>query len=74
MCSLGTLQVVLEFEVISKPSGNSWGYLTATAPPDATIAPQGTYMLFVLYQGVPAEAEWLQVSTDVAIAMHTSHR
>ena len=59
------IQVVLEFEVISEPAGDSWGYLTATAPPDATIAPQGTYMLFILYQGVPAEAEWIQVMANL---------
>ena len=57
------VQVVLKFEVLSEPSGSSWGFLTATAPPDATIAPPGTYMVFILYQGVPAEAEWLQVRT-----------
>ena len=63
-------QVVLEFEVISEPAGDSWGYLTATAPPDATIAPQGTYMLFILYQGVPAEAEWIQVMGMLVLSCH----
>ena len=59
---------MLEFGVISEPAGDSWGYLTATAPPDATIAPQGTYMLFILYQGVPAEAEWIQVTNVLVLS------
>lgn len=37
------------------------GTLTLTAPPDATIAPPGYYMLFIMYGGVPSTASWIHV-------------
>lgn len=37
------------------------GTLTLTAPPDATIAPPGYYMLFIMYGGVPSTANWVHV-------------
>lgn len=40
----------------------SAGTLTLTAPPDATIAPPGNYMLFILAAGVPSVASWVSVA------------
>ncbi|KAL0050698.1 hypothetical protein WJX82_005338 [Trebouxia sp. C0006] len=37
------------------------GVVQLTAPPDATIAPPGYYMLFIMYLGVPAAASWVHV-------------
>ena len=37
------------------------GIAHLTAPPDATIAPPGYYMLFIMYLGVPAVASWVHV-------------
>ncbi|KAA6429206.1 MAG: hypothetical protein FRX49_00602 [Trebouxia sp. A1-2] len=37
------------------------GVAHLTAPPDATIAPPGYYMLFIMYLGVPAVASWVHV-------------
>lgn len=37
------------------------GIVHLTAPPDATIAPPGYYMLFIMYLGVPAVASWVHV-------------
>ena len=37
------------------------GTVTLTAPPDATIAPPGYYMLFIMYAGVPSVASWVHV-------------
>ena len=39
----------------------SAGTVTVTAPPDATIAPPGYYMLFLMYTGVPSVASWVHV-------------
>jgi hypothetical protein len=35
--------------------------LTLTTPPDAAVAPPGWYMLFLLRDGVPSEAEFVLV-------------
>jgi hypothetical protein len=35
--------------------------LTATSPPDSNHAPPGWYMLFILNNGVPSVASWVQV-------------
>jgi Domain of unknown function (DUF1929) len=35
--------------------------VTVTAPPNANIAPQGYYYLFVVAGGVPSKAAWVQV-------------
>ena len=37
------------------------GTVILTAPPDATIAPPGYYMLFIMYEGVPSVASWVHV-------------
>lgn len=37
------------------------GTVSLTAPPDATIAPPGYYMLFIMYEGVPSVASWVHV-------------
>jgi hypothetical protein len=37
------------------------GGLTATSPPDSNHAPPGWYMLFILNNGVPSVASWVQV-------------
>lgn len=37
------------------------GVVSLTAPPDATIAPPGNYMLFIMYLGVPGVASWVHV-------------
>ena len=37
------------------------GVVQLTAPPDASIAPPGYYMLFIMYLGVPAAASWVHV-------------
>jgi len=37
------------------------GGLTATSPPDSNQAPPGWYMLFILDNGVPSVASWVQV-------------
>lgn len=37
------------------------GIVSVTAPPDATIAPPGYYMLFIMYLGVPAVASWVHI-------------
>jgi hypothetical protein len=42
---------------------NTAGIVTAVAPPDSTIAPPGMYMLFIMYQGVPSRAAWVQLSS-----------
>lgn len=35
--------------------------ISATAPPSTTIAPAGYYLLYVVYQGVPSVAKWVQI-------------
>ena len=49
-------QVSLEIESVTA------GTVTVTAPPDATIAPPGNYMLFILYNGIPSVANWVSVA------------
>lgn len=41
--------------------GNGRYRIGCTAPPDARIAPPGYYMAFVVNQGVPSVAKWVQV-------------
>lgn len=36
-------------------------HLTLEAPPNSCIAPPGYYMLFLLYRGVPSEAQFVQI-------------
>lgn len=43
--------------------------LELVAPPSATVAPPGFYMLFVLNRkGVPSEAEWVGLGSDAVAA------
>ena len=49
-------QIALEIEDVSA------GTVTVTSPPDATIAPPGNYMLFILYNGIPSVASWVSVA------------
>ncbi|RWR86159.1 Glyoxal oxidase [Cinnamomum micranthum f. kanehirae] len=49
---------------VSAPSagvGNGRYRIGCTAPPDGRIAPPGYYMAFVVNQGVPSVAKWVQV-------------
>ena len=36
--------------------------ITVAAPPNSGVAPPGYYMLFVLHQGVPSVASWVQLT------------
>ena len=36
--------------------------MTLAAPPNSAVAPPGYYMLFVLHQGVPSIASWVQLT------------
>jgi hypothetical protein len=40
------------------------GGIELAAPPKAGVAPPGYYMLFVLNQGVPSAASWVQLTAD----------
>ena len=53
--------------MVAESNGSDWGYLTAVVPPDSTIAPQGTYMLFILADGVPGEAVWMQARSPCCV-------
>ena len=46
-------------DVIFQSDGS--GGLTSTSPPDSNHAPPGWYMLFILNNGVPSVASWVQV-------------
>ena len=43
---------------VQQKAGN---VLTLAAPPNSGVAPPGYYMLFVLHEGVPSVARWVQV-------------
>ncbi|KAJ4839886.1 hypothetical protein Tsubulata_003194, partial [Turnera subulata] len=36
-------------------------YITAVAPPSGKVAPPGYYMLFVVFEGIPSVAHWVQI-------------
>jgi hypothetical protein len=38
------------------------GGIDLVAPPKRGVAPPGYYMLFVLHQGVPSVARWVQLT------------
>ena len=40
------------------------GGIDLAAPPKPAVAPPGYYMLFVLHQGVPSVASWVQLTAD----------
>jgi hypothetical protein len=40
------------------------GGIDLVAPPRASVAPPGHYMLFVLNQGVPSVAKWVELTAD----------
>jgi hypothetical protein len=39
--------------------------ITLAAPPNSAVAPPGYYMLFVLHEGVPSVASWVQLTAGV---------
>ena len=41
-------------------------HLTLEAPPNGCIAPPGYYMLFLLYRGVPSEAQFVQILLEAS--------
>jgi len=58
--------VVLQGQRLLKLGGTSVGAagkytVTSTAPPSATIAPAGYYMLFAVVNGAPSDASWVKV-------------
>ena len=36
--------------------------MNLAAPPNSAVAPPGYYMLFVLHQGIPSIASWVQLT------------
>ncbi|KAK9812389.1 hypothetical protein WJX73_007024 [Symbiochloris irregularis] len=58
-------QVVLEFTIKANSTDDKNGTLTFSAPPGDTIAPPGTYMLFILWQGVPSHAAYVRVKWEI---------
>lgn len=63
-----TVQVILEYTVETNATDSSNGTLSFLAPPGDTIAPPGTYMLFILWQGVPSHAAYVKASTLLHVA------
>ncbi|MCO5606366.1 hypothetical protein L7F22_060554 [Adiantum nelumboides] len=53
------LEVVRQVDMGSE--GHSYVQLNAIAPPSPTLAPPSFYMLFVVNQGIPSLATWVQV-------------
>ncbi|XP_074310186.1 aldehyde oxidase GLOX-like [Silene latifolia] len=43
------------------PSGVGSYKVSCVAPPNSMVAPPGYYMMFVVNQGVPSEAKWVQL-------------
>ncbi|XP_057836457.1 aldehyde oxidase GLOX-like [Cryptomeria japonica] len=48
--------------IVSNGTGNVVYSSTVTAPPSAVAAPPGYYMLFVVNNGIPSVARWVQFS------------
>ncbi|KAJ7526523.1 hypothetical protein O6H91_16G010000 [Diphasiastrum complanatum] len=49
---------------VSQQVGSGTGYqVTVTAPTNNVIAPSAYYMLFVVNQGIPSSAAWVQISS-----------
>ncbi|KAJ7515480.1 hypothetical protein O6H91_22G014600 [Diphasiastrum complanatum] len=44
-------------------AGNGLYQVTATAPPNNVVAPSAYYMLFIVNQGIPSPAVWVQISS-----------
>ncbi len=62
--SVDMAQRMITLDVTAQPDG-----LTLTTPRDATVAPPGYYMLFVLdADGVPSVASWVRVHGDAPVA------
>lgn len=47
--------------------------LEVEAPPDSNIAPPGYYMLFLVHEGVPSEAKFVQILQDSPIKNAENH-
>ncbi|KAF3431406.1 hypothetical protein FNV43_RR26137 [Rhamnella rubrinervis] len=60
--SLAMSQRLLVSEVASLAQLSTFAYkITVHAPPTATVAPPGYYMLFVVHAGIPSQAVWVKV-------------
>ncbi|KAI5056133.1 hypothetical protein GOP47_0029654 [Adiantum capillus-veneris] len=55
------LKLEVEEQVDMGTEGHSYIQLNASAPPSPTVAPPSFYMLFVVNQGIPSLASWVQV-------------
>ncbi|KAH6762044.1 glyoxal oxidase-related protein [Perilla frutescens var. hirtella] len=58
--SQGQRLVKLSVETPAAEGGGRYS-IKCTAPPNAKVAPPGYYMVFVVNQGVPSVAEWIQL-------------
>ncbi|GKV40791.1 hypothetical protein SLEP1_g48393 [Rubroshorea leprosula] len=43
------------------PDGNGFYDVEVTVPPSPVLAPSGFYVLYVVHQGVPSQAIWIQL-------------
>lgn len=60
--SLAMSQRLLVLEVASLAQLSTFAYkITVHAPPTATVAPPGYYMLFIVHAGIPSQAVWVKV-------------
>lgn len=57
--SQGQRQLTLQSSVPAK-AGRGWA-IKVTAPPNANVAPQQYYMLFVVQNGIPGKAAWVHM-------------
>jgi len=58
--SQGQRQLLLAIGVVTITGVNEYT-ISSTAPPHASVAPAGYYMLFPLHNNVPGPASWVQL-------------